>query len=276
VSGRSRGDRRRCARCRRGEGGRVRRPLVGYSDRWQRNLRRTLELLEDELHPPASRSCSPTVRILSSDPEDWDELVAEAAAAERYIRRLAGRISDGLEAKWRHHADQAGNPPLGFRRRTEIPHVLEVDPGADRGAGRRLRLEERTIAAVRRILAAPAPIPMATSSARYHRREMRELAERHLAERIGDAPYLEQLAELRRRGGRRGERGAPPSIPTRRSRTSRISAPCGPRRRWRSRPSSSARSMPGSRSPARASWPSRSRPRRGARAAYALPESSGW
>ena len=25
--------------------------LAGYSDRWQRNLRRTLELLEDELHP---------------------------------------------------------------------------------------------------------------------------------------------------------------------------------------------------------------------------------
>src|SRR5687767_3689364 len=25
--------------------------LAGYSDRWQRNLRRTIELLEDDLHP---------------------------------------------------------------------------------------------------------------------------------------------------------------------------------------------------------------------------------
>lgn len=102
--------------------------LVGYSDRWQRNLRRTLEVLEDELHPVGVAVLFADRRILSSDPDDWDELIAEATAAERYIRRLAGRISDGLEAKWRRHADQAGNPPLGFRRRTEPPRVMEIDP----------------------------------------------------------------------------------------------------------------------------------------------------
>lgn len=102
--------------------------LVGYSDRWQRNLRRTLEVLEDELHPAGVAVLFADRRILSSDPDDWDELIAEATAAERYIRRLAGRISDGLEAKWRRHADQAGNAPLGFRRRTEPPRVIEIDP----------------------------------------------------------------------------------------------------------------------------------------------------
>jgi hypothetical protein len=31
--------------------------LAGYSDRWQPNLRRTLELLEDGLHPAGVVSC---------------------------------------------------------------------------------------------------------------------------------------------------------------------------------------------------------------------------
>jgi DNA invertase Pin-like site-specific DNA recombinase len=104
--------------------------LVGYSDRWQRNLRRTLEILEDELHPVGVAVFMADRRILSSDPEDWDELVAEATAAERYIRRLAGRITDGYAAKFRRYADQAGNPPLGFRRSAEAPHVLEIDPAS--------------------------------------------------------------------------------------------------------------------------------------------------
>jgi DNA invertase Pin-like site-specific DNA recombinase len=315
--------------------------VVGYSDRWQRNLRRTLEVLEDELHPAGVAVLFADVRILSSDRSDWDELVAESAAAERYIRKLADRIVDGYAEKFARHADQAGNPGLGFRRRPDPPRLLEVDPatidravdvfrryalgnvstadlavqvglgeeqvrkmlrnrlyngwavrhrGAEvrptswrndppvddglwervqavraantRGGGPRhvdeadpllgllwcvcgrrvradgtmgegarqrrarmhpqpcaewgaqaryaaetweapiaaqvagLRLEERTIAAVRRVLAAPAPIPMATSGARF-RREMRELAEAHLAERVSDAAYLAQLGELR-------------------------------------------------------------------------------
>ena len=32
--------------------------LIGYSDRWQRNLRRTLELLEDSLHPRLNSSAA--------------------------------------------------------------------------------------------------------------------------------------------------------------------------------------------------------------------------
>ncbi len=50
--------------------------LAGYSDRWQRNLRRTLELLEDGLHPAGVALVMCDRRILSSDPHDWDELIS--------------------------------------------------------------------------------------------------------------------------------------------------------------------------------------------------------
>ena len=50
--------------------------LAGYSDRWQRNLRRTLELLEDGLHPAGVALVMCDRRILSSDPQDWDELIS--------------------------------------------------------------------------------------------------------------------------------------------------------------------------------------------------------
>ena len=101
--------------------------VVGYSDRWQRNLRRTLEILEDVLHPAGVAVLFADRRLLSSDPDEWDELVAEATAAERYIRHMAGRITDGFAAKFRRFGDQAGTPPMGFRRAVELPHVLEID-----------------------------------------------------------------------------------------------------------------------------------------------------
>ena len=102
--------------------------LAGYSDRWQRNLRRTFELIEDHLHPSGVALVMCDRRILSSDPHDWDELVAEATAAERYTRRLAERVRDGYGAKFEHHSDQGGLPPLGFRRPAEPPCANEIDP----------------------------------------------------------------------------------------------------------------------------------------------------
>jgi hypothetical protein len=102
--------------------------LAGYSDRWQRNLRRTLELLEDGLHPAGVALVMCDRKILSSDPSDWDELISEAAGAEKYSRRLSERITDGYAAKFDHHDDPGGRPALGFRRLHEPPHTLEVDP----------------------------------------------------------------------------------------------------------------------------------------------------
>jgi DNA invertase Pin-like site-specific DNA recombinase len=102
--------------------------LAGYSDRWQRNLRRTLELLEDGLHPAGVALVMCDRRILSSDPQDWDELISEAAGAEKYSRRLSERITDGYAAKFDHRDDPGGHAGLGFRRLAEPPHTLEIDP----------------------------------------------------------------------------------------------------------------------------------------------------
>src|SRR5450759_2005573 len=89
--------------------------LAGYSDRWQRNLRRTLELLEDHLHPAGAALVMCDRRILSSDPHDWDELVAESASAERYCRRLSERITEGYEQKFDKQYDPGGRPAPGVR-----------------------------------------------------------------------------------------------------------------------------------------------------------------
>lgn len=103
--------------------------LTGYFDRWQRNLRRTLELIEDHLHPSGVAWVMCDRRLLSSDPRDWDQMVTEAHEAERYSRRLSERISDGYAAKFRTHADPGGWAPLGFVR-TPREHVLAIDPDA--------------------------------------------------------------------------------------------------------------------------------------------------
>ena len=102
--------------------------LAGYSDRWQRNLRRTLELLEDHLHPAGVALVMCDRRIISSDPNDWDELVAESAGAEKYSRRLSERITQGYAAKFAQENDPGGHAPLGFRRSPEPPNTLQIDP----------------------------------------------------------------------------------------------------------------------------------------------------
>ncbi len=102
--------------------------LTGYSDRWQRNLRRTLELLEDELHPNGVALVMCDRKILSTDPSDWDELISEAAGAEKYSRRLSERITEGYAAKFDQERDPGGHAGLGFRRLPRPPHTLEIDP----------------------------------------------------------------------------------------------------------------------------------------------------
>ncbi len=113
--------------------------LTGYFDRWQRNLRRTLELVEDVLHPSGVAWVMCDRRLLSSDPNDWDQMISEAHEAERYSRRLSGRIVDGYEAKFRRLADPGGRPALGFGR-TADARALAIDPDT---IGRVVRIFER-------------------------------------------------------------------------------------------------------------------------------------
>jgi hypothetical protein len=91
-------------------------------------VRRTLEFLEDGLHPAGVALVMCDRRILSSDPQDWDELISEAAGAEKYSRRLSVRITDGYAAKFDRHDDPGGHAGLGFRRMPDPPHTLEIDP----------------------------------------------------------------------------------------------------------------------------------------------------
>lgn len=102
--------------------------LTGYSDRWQRNVRRTLELVEDRLHPSGAAWVMCDRDLVSSIPGDWREMRRLAADAQDYSERLGERITDGYGAKWERHSDQAGSPPLGFRRAPDPPQVLEIDP----------------------------------------------------------------------------------------------------------------------------------------------------
>lgn len=111
--------------------------LTGYADRWQRNLRRFLELIEDDLHPAGVALVMCDRRLLSADPNDWHDMIAEAHAAQKYSDVLSERVRDGLERRFVAHADQWGRPPLGFRRTGGSPSLLEVDP-ATIGAAARL------------------------------------------------------------------------------------------------------------------------------------------
>ncbi len=100
--------------------------LVGYVSRWQRNLRRTLELLEDKLHAVGVPVYFCDEEILSSSDRDWDQLVGEAQDAERYSRRLSRRIREGYASKRAKQRDPGGRPPYGFRRNPG--KLLEADP----------------------------------------------------------------------------------------------------------------------------------------------------
>ncbi len=100
--------------------------LVGYVSRWQRNLRRTLELLEDKLHAVGVPVYFCDEEILSSSERDWDQLVGEAQDAERYSRRLSRRIREGYASKRAKERDPGGHPPFGFRR--NAAKLLEPDP----------------------------------------------------------------------------------------------------------------------------------------------------
>ncbi|CAN5241208.1 hypothetical protein BH23CHL9_BH23CHL9_11980 [soil metagenome] len=194
--------------------------LTGYADRWQRNLRRFLELIEDGLHPSGVALVMCDRRLLSSDPNDWDEMVREAHAAEVYSRRLGERIADGYEARYRRYADPAGNAPTGFRRQPEPPHLLEIDPEA---IGRVVEMFERYARAdvsferlgseygmpaegARKIIMNPIYNGWAVRGSARHRRERRE--ERLPARWRDDPPVSDELwertCEVRRQHSRGG------------------------------------------------------------------------
>ena len=100
--------------------------LVGYVSRWQRNLRQTLNLLEDQLHPAGVALYFADEEILSSNDRHWDQLVDEAKDAERFSRKHSRRVHEGYASKLTKEHDPGGHPPYGFRRNES--KLLEPDP----------------------------------------------------------------------------------------------------------------------------------------------------
>jgi DNA invertase Pin-like site-specific DNA recombinase len=97
--------------------------LVGYVSRFQRNLKQTLIALDD-LHAAGVAVLFCDERIISTDPNRWDDFVREAAEAESYSRKLSRRIAEGLAAKRRRLGEPGGQPPYGYTRSGKPP-VLE-------------------------------------------------------------------------------------------------------------------------------------------------------
>lgn len=99
---------------------------VAYAARWQRNLRQTLNLLEEQLHPLGAAVFFVDENIVSSNDRDWDGLVDEAKAAESWLRKHRRRVHEGLAAKLAMKRDPGGHPPYGFRR--NAARIVEPDP----------------------------------------------------------------------------------------------------------------------------------------------------
>ena len=101
--------------------------LVGYVARWQRNLRQTLNLLEDDLHPAGVVVWFCDEELLSSSERHWDQLVDEAKGADSWLRRHRRRVREGYAAKRSTQHDPGGRPPYGFLRDPET-RLLAHDP----------------------------------------------------------------------------------------------------------------------------------------------------
>jgi len=100
--------------------------VVGYVSRFARDLRTAVNARHD-LHASGAVLLFADERVLSSDEATWDLWAREAVEAESYSRRLAKRVAEGYEAKFRRHGDQAGPAPLGFTR-TGDDATLVLDP----------------------------------------------------------------------------------------------------------------------------------------------------
>lgn len=103
--------------------------VVARSDRWQRNLRQTLNLLEDHLHAAGVVVWFDDEQLLSSSERHWDQLVDEAKGAESWLRKHRRRVREGYAAKRASQRDPGGRPPVGFRRNPETK-LVEPDPAA--------------------------------------------------------------------------------------------------------------------------------------------------
>jgi DNA invertase Pin-like site-specific DNA recombinase len=133
--------------------------VVGYVARWQRNLRQTLNLLEDALHPAGVAVWFADEELLSSNERHWDQLVDEAKGADSWLRKHRRRVREGYAAKRATQRDPGGRPPFGFRRN---PGTKLIEPSADQAALARKAFELAAGRQTDREVAAATGIPLFT------------------------------------------------------------------------------------------------------------------
>jgi DNA invertase Pin-like site-specific DNA recombinase len=101
--------------------------VVGYVSRFLRNLKQTLIAVEDHLHAAGVVVLFADERLLSSDPNNWDQFVREAHEAEAYSRKLSKRVHEGYAAKRRRLGVPGDNrAPYGIIREGK-PSTLRID-----------------------------------------------------------------------------------------------------------------------------------------------------
>ncbi len=101
--------------------------VVGYVSRFLRNLKQTLIAVEDDLHAAGVAVVFADERLLSSDPDNWDQFVREAHEAEAYSRKLSKRVREGYAAKRRRLGVPGGNRAAYGLIREGHPSTLRVD-----------------------------------------------------------------------------------------------------------------------------------------------------
>jgi len=110
--------------------------LVGYVSRIARDME-TAATTRRRMHEAGAVMLFCDERVLTSDPDHWDQWARDTVEAESYSRKLAKRVTEAYAAKFDIHRDPGGNAPLGFRR---VGGFLEVDPDA---IGRAVAVFER-------------------------------------------------------------------------------------------------------------------------------------
>ena len=86
--------------------------IVAYTSRLARRVKSQIAAVE-ALHAAGASVYFCDERISTAEARDWDNWMREAVEAESYSRRLARRVSEAYEAKWRKGLP-GGNPPYGY------------------------------------------------------------------------------------------------------------------------------------------------------------------
>ena len=102
--------------------------ITGYFDRWQRNTRRTIEIVEDVLHPNGVAWVMADRRLVSGDPRDWAQMKREALDAEEYLDRLSEKVHDGYLSKRNNKHDMGGGLVGVGWKRDEKTRLVIPDP----------------------------------------------------------------------------------------------------------------------------------------------------